>query len=171
MIALGTWIAVLFLQKPAGCFSPCLLLKLCQCRQIPEKCSLPLCLPEDERRDIAESYLITIPAQSNTSTRSFCCVLLRKVVYSTSPTITETRARHSRTKKAGWIPGKEHKGTFLEWYNTLRRGNRRKRCFRKTLHIFTTKDVRASGNRFFSLDYFRSFYNQKSRNMGLQGSA
>lgn len=178
-IALATWIIVTVLRNKS---EACLLLKVFaytvqifpwNASHVPGKWSLPLCLSGDWRRDMAERHLITIPAQSKSNwipPRDLFVVCYFERLC-TAPVLASLKPGWCRAgqRKPGGSLGKStraHSQTdTIHWEEAT---VRRKRCFR-SFCIFTTKEKCITGNKFFSPDHFRSFWNLRSGNAGLWG--
>lgn len=159
----------LFLPKTEACL---LLKMLAKSDRYQRNAPSLLCLLGDERRGMAERYLITISAQSKSNRvppqgLSVVCYFERSCTAPVLPSLKPERRRAGQRKLAGAL-GKSTRGH--SWSDTIHWEEvtvRRNRCFRRTFHFLRTKAMGASGNRFFSPAHFRSFWSHRSRNTGL----
>lgn len=136
----------LFLPKTEAC----LLLKMfAKSDRYQGNAPSPLRLRGDERRGMAERYLVTISAQSRSNRvpprgLSVVCYFERSCTAPVLPSPKPERHRAGQRKLAGSL-GKSTRGhswsDIIHWEEVT---VRRKRCFRRTFHVLRTKATGAS---------------------------
>lgn len=140
--------------------------------EVPGKYSLLLVRLGIKSRDMAETYLITILVQSKSNwippRDLFVVCYFESSCTAPVPASLKPEWRRAGQRKSGGCLGKSTRAhsqsDMICWEEVMLRRNR---CFRRSFCIFRTKDMCVTGNKFFSLDHFRFFWNLRSGNTGL----